>query len=827
MINENKTHIGLGLGVAAFVFVLFAPALWRGEIPYFMDILAAFYPARFHAAQLLHEAQLPFWNRSYYLGTPLLANPQWGLLYPGNWPFLLWPCGSTFLFSYPLHIAIAALGCYRLAWELSRNRAAALTAAAFSVCNGWTWAHLAFGAFFNVTAWIPWTVWIIIRFARTRKKSLIAWGAILWALQLLGGAPQMAWYAALNYGLLGFLLIFRSPGGDDSFPSNSAISAPSFLDRMLRGRIGPLLAVLIIGVLGAGLAAPQLMPTAFFVQECERAGGLNWGEVEVGTLGLKDLYHSLFGGTGFPEDAETTAYFGFTGVALILLSLFAAAKALKARRASPPIPASAGDSATEIYTEDELSNAAVASKPSQVCAKTTLALWILLAADLLFCNRLVGRLLYSFFPLYDNFHDPKRILGAAQAWMSVLAGIGIIPLISLLQYTRSWGERRTTANTWTTLYFLAIYVPILFIPCLNSLLCEWPPNLLNFLGWHCPIDGFYLFRWIYGGLALVIALEFSVCAFNKLHPISSSRATLLIIIGLLFALSCVPFSMTRIDCKTISTVADWAEPPEALMSILKSSANPRFISLDGTGQYSYNYTSADFGALALPQMSCLHGIEDAQGYDPFIPRPYGQWLNEVNDTKKRFWGRHFGLVYADAAFTKRPAPWSAIVCQKTLIAKLQKKFNLSLTGVITNATSDGRIVIYQPPDVMPYCRLVRQDGSEGAAPAIIKRGANSLMLKVSPCAVAQRLEIEDTLMPGWTARIEGAAAPFDPGPLMTLMVPAGAADQIVDLNYWPPGLNLGLGMAAICLAALIVLLRLLQCQTSSVTNKACQTQAPQ
>ena len=63
--------------------------LWQGAIPWFMDTVTQFYPLRLHAAHLLWQGELPLWNRTIFGGVPFLANPQWGLLYPGH--YLLYP----------------------------------------------------------------------------------------------------------------------------------------------------------------------------------------------------------------------------------------------------------------------------------------------------------------------------------------------------------------------------------------------------------------------------------------------------------------------------------------------------------------------------------------------------------------------------------------------------------------------------------------------------------------------------------------------------------------------------------------------------------------
>ena len=897
--NNASSHIGTHErrvlhwwacgGVAAFVFVLFAPPLFRGQIPWFMDIVAQFYPVRFHAARLLHAGEMPFWNRTYYLGTPLLANPQWGLLYPGNWPFLAWPNGTTFMLSYPIHIVIGALGCYWLTWELVRGRAAALTAAMFSVCNSWTWAHLAFGAFLNVTAWIPWVAWCVFRFARTGRWSFVALGAVLWALQLLGGAPQMAWYAALNYGLLGVAMAFlreepgwvsssrgpeepsrefssRSPegaavmeprkerasaplaapwerasqeipklckGGPSVVGTEPNISAaPSGLDNktsrspralpwailgrpfgadgttqsrpfranrtMWRrngaqswysGRFAPLIGVVVMGVLGAGLAAVQIVPTALFTRECERAGGLRWEEIQVGCLSLADLWHALMGGTGFPEDAETTAFFGIIGVLLALLSLFIVRK-----------------------------------------NKAIVVLWVLLIADLLFCNRAIGAALYRIFPFYDSFHDPKRILGVAQVWICVLIGAGAsrLPgLFPLMEVER----RKGISSIRNGLALIAFIVGTIAVVIWNLCLSGTKHYTFPFLGWIASNGraSAYLFRLcFYGVFCLAIGMPLASYFQRKtsgaviVERRCGVRDALIVALTIVFALSGLLFSFERVDAKVAMEMERGGLECKALERVLGNGPCPRFIGVDGTGRYSYDYVGKDFEALALPDLASLYGLEDAQGYDPFIPKPYAEWLNGINGTAQRQFWRHFGLVNPDAAFRTLPAPWGAIVCQRELLANLKKQRGIKLDGKVTNATPDERIVIYEPTEVAPYIALEENTGAfveqqspnpndstqraqraqSGTEVKILRKTANSLAVTVPPSAQARTLKIADILLPGWTAAIDGKRTAFGDGPLMRLAIPPSEKELRIELRYWPPGLSTGAAVSVLSLAVM-------------------------
>ena len=577
------------------------------------------------------------------------------------------------MLSYPLHIIIAALGARQLTRELMPDRpAAATTAMWFTVANGWTWAHLAFGAFLCVTAWIPWIVWTIFRHARTGRPKFIALAALLWCFQLLAGAPQVAWYAALNYGLLAVILNIAP-----STIRNEDATAP---------RWRPLVGVLSFGAIGAGLAAPQLIPTAMFVGDCERASGLSWEEIGVGALSLKQLWQSLTGGTGVPEDAETTCYVSYVGLILIASSLFAI------RRSRPLV-----------------------------------AIWTLLIVCLLFCNRTIGRALFEFFPLYADFHDPKRILGVAQVWLCVLTGGGLSAIASGLDR---------------------------FIPD------STPP---------------------------------------------AARRYLACVAGALCAATCAPFVLQNIDLKTASPEEALGPAPSKLASLLAdgSPLNQRFITVDGSPDYSYNYTSDDFAPMMMPNLSSYHGLEDIQGYDPFIPRDYVYWLTTVNGSSDRMIRRHFGLVNHGVAFNANPAPWRAIVTQRALIEYVIAQTKQPLPGRVEPLTDDGQIVAYLPPRVEP---IISRWDTTGPLPVKFERRANRTTITYGPTPETHVLRIVDRLGPGWTVTLNGESIELkNSSPPFSITMAPNTGEQRIELRYWPPGLTEGLGMCALTLLILLLL----------------------
>ncbi len=343
-------------------FVFFLPSLLTGQIPFFMDTVACFYPIRFHAANLLHSGQLPFWNRTMFCGVPLLANPQWGLLYPLNWPFFFHPGPFWFTVSYPLHFAIGACGIYLLVRKLGGNRAGGWAGALCFLLTTTTFSRIAFGAHHLALAWVPWG-WLAIFFlddARYWRKAILALALII-LMQLMAGAPQVAFYALLSNVFFLFIL-----------PSESVVAHSA-----LRRAAGYFVAA-IIGLL---LAAPQILPTLDFIRICQRAEGLSIERITQGALSLGDWRHAIFGSATLPEDPETTAFLGAAWAGLALSALL-----LRPRLLWP--------------------------------------MAAMLVFFVVYAHPWPAAFLYHYTPLYASFHDPKRVLTIASIAFAVLAGVG-------------------------------------------------------------------------------------------------------------------------------------------------------------------------------------------------------------------------------------------------------------------------------------------------------------------------------------------------------------------------------------------------------------------
>lgn len=256
--GRRATLIDLGL-LTVFWLLYFWPILVTRSalIPY--DLLDQHYMFQAFVHRALASGQTPLWTPNILSGYPIAADPLTQLFYPPNLLMHLLSPGAFLPYlalewQATLHFLFAAFGTYFLARALAGSRTGALLAAlvfAFGSFFAWHLPHL---SPISTLSWLP---WILLAYRRAFLERSPRWAA---AAGFLVGLMALAGHA-LTIVQIGYLLL--------------AITALAAW-RAGRGgrREGVLIALLGLTplVLGAGLAAVQLLPSLALSDVTERAG---------------------------------------------------------------------------------------------------------------------------------------------------------------------------------------------------------------------------------------------------------------------------------------------------------------------------------------------------------------------------------------------------------------------------------------------------------------------------------------------------------------------------------------------------------------------------
>jgi hypothetical protein len=294
--------------VAAIAWQYRAPLL--GRVWFFEDIEAYFVPLYTAAARAMRQGAFPTWELGAWSGQPLVGDPQLGLFYPPNWLWLLLRPVRFYAWMQLFHVAVGAGGMWAVARARGRSTAAAAVASLALALGAFCALELRHAMFVATTAWLPWLLWAIERWAQERTVDHVLWIAVTLALAILGGGWSMLVWGAVVVAIYAACAIARS---SDRRLVTVGIAAAS--------------------VLALALAAVQIVPAVAHARMSPRALGVTyefaasyaWPSWRYAlTLFLPTLYGDVARGTwhGGDDQWELCGYaIGLVGGLVALASL--------------------------------------------------------------------------------------------------------------------------------------------------------------------------------------------------------------------------------------------------------------------------------------------------------------------------------------------------------------------------------------------------------------------------------------------------------------------------------------------------------------------------
>jgi hypothetical protein len=277
----RRSWVILALGLAA---IWLHHDLLLGRRYYFRDTTLLYAPAKFYLARLLKAGVLPQWWPWDGAGAPLLAQPIFSTFHPSTLLYIAFPFWTAFAAQDICGTIVALSGTYLLARSLGQSRAAAVVAGIVFAANGYMMG-LTEHQFMKLSAsTMPWYWWALLEADQRRGRWFLG-PMIAMGLLLLAGDPQVAILATLS-GAVVLLVRHRSWSG-----VGLAVGAP---------------------VLGAALAAVQILPSALLAGQTERAKPLISQD-----MGAFDLAHAA--GLVAPIEAGGFAPCVIVGLACLFL----------------------------------------------------------------------------------------------------------------------------------------------------------------------------------------------------------------------------------------------------------------------------------------------------------------------------------------------------------------------------------------------------------------------------------------------------------------------------------------------------------------------------
>ncbi|RME76970.1 MAG: hypothetical protein D6784_04705 [Chloroflexi bacterium] len=318
MSKQQIAGVFAPLSIILLTLLFFWKILLTNLILVGVDVFLYFYPYKAYAAQALRQGRLPLWNPHLFMGAPLLANSQVGVLYPLNWPLVWLDPPRQVAWSIGLHVALAGL--LMLTYtrrSLHLGRLASLTAAVLFAFGGYLTAQVEHINQLNAAAWLP-LLFLLYDASLTpsRRRTALSLLALVIALTLLAGHTQTVYISLFGLGLYALWRGLFDAAANGPHPWRARLTA-------LAAHLWPLA---LASLLAAGLAAVQLLPTAELSALSIRSEGLTYRQVVSFSLRPTVLHYALLPpfnldlsqtlGQAF---SEWVAFTGISGLALALL----------------------------------------------------------------------------------------------------------------------------------------------------------------------------------------------------------------------------------------------------------------------------------------------------------------------------------------------------------------------------------------------------------------------------------------------------------------------------------------------------------------------------
>ena len=377
------------LGLLAVCCVFFWKLAFTNLILARGDTFLYFYPNWNYAADAVRHGHLPLWNPYLFMGVPFLANSQTGVLYPLNLALAWLPTTRAINLTIVLHIWLAGAGAFVFARRSLRlSRWAAWLGAATFALGGYLGAQVEHVNQLQALAWLP-CLFTFFDLALERWRWGFALAAVV-AVQLLAGHSQSVFISLVGLGIYAL------------WPLVEGAAAHRANARYLAQRLGLWLGAAMVGAL---LAAAQLVPTLELAGQSMRAGGLTWREAVSFSLSPALLLQALLPNFRQTLFSEYVAYIGMVGLALMAVGAWTSWRATK-------------DGGRMTDTLRPLSQEAVLRRSLSVLA----LLGVLFALG---GYNPLYTLLVKFAPGFNLFRVPARWLALYAFGAAMLVGIGV------------------------------------------------------------------------------------------------------------------------------------------------------------------------------------------------------------------------------------------------------------------------------------------------------------------------------------------------------------------------------------------------------------------
>ena len=420
--------------------LFFEQMIFHDKILLLRDLYCDFIPWRTFARESIRNGIMPLWNPYSSLGQPFIAFPQTAVFYPLNLMFYTLPIITALRWFIVLHIFLAGVFMYILMRHWNVARIAAFVSAIIFMFNGVTISRLEFLSFVSTIIWVPLIFYLL---DNAIKKRSVWWGTltgVVMSIQLLAGHTQTFYYTYLSLCLYWIV----------------RITIQGFTTRDIKSIIKQSFVLPLATIIAISLSMIQLLPTLELTRLSFRVENFN-PQLQDASLHPLHLFTFLipylfgipshanaFGGITLFEFWVGSFYVGIFTLILILLStisLFCKKYEL---------------SNTDISPKDASNNFRILT--AFFCTLTILL--IILASGM---YTPIYNIFYAYFPFFNKFRWPSRIMELAVFSLSIIAGIGAHYFFTSVKNTKNLQSKKTDSCLYLVLKIIIITDALLIV----------------------------------------------------------------------------------------------------------------------------------------------------------------------------------------------------------------------------------------------------------------------------------------------------------------------------------------------------------------------------
>ena len=263
--------------LALCLFAAFPEVVLGSHTFYYRDFGHFAYPLAHYHRECFWRGEIPLWNPYSSCGLPHLAQWNTMCLYPGALIYLLGPMPWALGWFSLAHLLLAGAGAYRLAHHWSGNRFAGSVAGLAFAFNGFTLHAVMWPNNVAALAWAPW-LWLLVERACKEGGRTILLAALLGAMQMLAGAPEVILF---TWAIAAALML-----ADGLKRKTEIVSQVPLTHYALRFTAVPLLTFL--------LSAAQLLPFLDLLRHSHRSAGYDANLYAMPLWGWANFFVPLF-----------------------------------------------------------------------------------------------------------------------------------------------------------------------------------------------------------------------------------------------------------------------------------------------------------------------------------------------------------------------------------------------------------------------------------------------------------------------------------------------------------------------------------------------------